>query len=161
MLSDLAVLRIDHPRQDRRDTSLYPPFRKQNAGNAPALRKLALAELGVAIQYGEHDSVEDAQAAMALFRSVHHAYEAFYQRFHSGQPLEEEEEEEGKQEMVMQVEEVVVTEEPDITHASLQIVSAVTVVEHESPQIAETILAPLSAETERKIKIVSKKRKFN
>lgn len=65
--NDLDVLLLSHPRRDIRDTSRYPKFRKQSHG-APALRDLALRELGLEIQGGEHSSLEDARAAMMLFR---------------------------------------------------------------------------------------------
>ena len=163
MLQDLAVLKIDHPRQDRRDTSLYPPFRnKHNAGNTPALRKLAKAELGVGIQFGEHDSVEDAQAAMALFRSVHPAFETFLKALYSGEQQALEAEGVEKKEVVIQTEEVIVqTDGEEVMHAALESVSATTVVEDETSEIVETVTDALSEEKERKIKIVSKRRKFN
>jgi len=162
MLQDLAVLKIDHPRQDRRDTSLYPPFRnKHNAGNTPALRKLAKAELGVGIQFGEHDSVEDAQAAMALFRSVHPAFETFLKALYSGEQQALEAEGVEKKEVVIQTEEVIVqTDGEEVMHAALESVTA-TAVEEETSEVVETVTDTLSEEKERKIKIVSKRRKFN
>ena len=63
---------MNHPKRDIRDTSLYPPFRnhfgrEKRRGGAPALKKLAAEVLGIQIQSGEHDSVQDAQAAMKLY----------------------------------------------------------------------------------------------
>ena len=55
---DLAVLKLSHPREMIRDTSLYEPFRgKYSAGKTPSLKKIVLGELGVTIQVAEHDSV--------------------------------------------------------------------------------------------------------
>lgn len=51
-----------------RDTSRYAPFRVESKGKPPALRNLARSVLGLTIQVGEHSSVEDARATMALFR---------------------------------------------------------------------------------------------
>jgi len=69
---DFKVLFLQHPKKDMRDTSLYPPFRKFAAGSGqrsktPALRVLSEKLLGIQIQAGEHDSVQDAQVAMKLF----------------------------------------------------------------------------------------------
>ena len=73
--NDLNVLRLLHPWFDVRDTSLYEPYMK----SAPygmlrprRLRDLARMYLGVLIQQEgkEHDSLEDARAAMLLYRAV-------------------------------------------------------------------------------------------
>ena len=66
--NDLQCLLLSHPRRDMRDTSRYPKFREQSMGKPPALRFLAKSELGMDIQTGEHSSIEDARAAMMLFR---------------------------------------------------------------------------------------------
>ncbi|KAK3721074.1 3'-5' exonuclease [Vermiconidia calcicola] len=66
--NDLQVLMLSHPRRDMRDTSRHPKWRLENGGRPPALRKLAKMQLGMEIQTGEHSSVEDARAAMMLFR---------------------------------------------------------------------------------------------
>lgn len=65
--NDLNVLQLSHDRRDIRDTARYPGFRKLSHGS-PALRHLAKAVLGLDIQGGEHSSLEDARATMALFR---------------------------------------------------------------------------------------------
>ena len=65
--NDLDVLMLSHPKRDVRDTARYPKFRKQHHGT-PALRLLAREVLGLEIQGGEHSSLEDARAAMLLFR---------------------------------------------------------------------------------------------
>lgn len=64
---DLKVLYLSHPRKYWRDTSRYKPFRQITKGNTPSLKKLAQELLGREIQVGEHNSVEDARAAMQLY----------------------------------------------------------------------------------------------
>ncbi|KAG8679136.1 3'-5' exonuclease, partial [Ceratobasidium sp. 395] len=95
--NDLAALLLTHPASRTRDTQLYAgkkptahPVKsggkgKQNADDPGAahsiptlwekyrtpriaLKKLAKEELGVDIQAGEHSSVTDARAAMAIYR---------------------------------------------------------------------------------------------
>lgn len=66
--NDLNALLLGHPRRNIRDTSKYPPFRKLARGKTPGLKKLAREILGIDIQSGEHSSIEDARAAMLLFR---------------------------------------------------------------------------------------------
>ena len=68
----MQVLFLDHPKKQIRDTSSYAPFRALSGGGTPSLKKLAAAVLGVAVQGGEHDSVQDAQAAMRLY-TLHRA----------------------------------------------------------------------------------------
>lgn len=63
--NDLKVLYIGHPKHMIRDTSQF--FRKLLGGRRPALKKLAESILGVRVQTGEHDSVQDAQVAMRLY----------------------------------------------------------------------------------------------
>ena len=65
---DLDALMMGHPRRDVRDTSKYPPYRAITGGKPPALRRLAKDLLELEIQSGEHSSLEDARATMALFR---------------------------------------------------------------------------------------------
>ncbi|KAK6428368.1 3'-5' exonuclease [Oleoguttula sp. CCFEE 5521] len=65
---DLEVLELKHRPRDVRDTSRYSGYRIESKGKPPALRKLASSELGWKIQEGEHSSIEDARAAMGLFR---------------------------------------------------------------------------------------------
>jgi RNA exonuclease 4 len=73
--NDLSALILAHPKRDIRDTSRHPKYRELAAGKTPALRKLADQLLGVKIQAGEHSSVEDARATMALFRSDKEGFE--------------------------------------------------------------------------------------
>ena len=72
---DLDALMLGHPRRDIRDTSRHPPYRALAGGRSPALRRLARDLLGLEIQGGAHSSVEDARAAMALFRREKGAFE--------------------------------------------------------------------------------------
>lgn len=65
--NDLAVLFLSHPKKNLRDTSRYPLFRRVSKGNTPSLKKLAAELLGIDIQTGEHNSVEDARIAMELY----------------------------------------------------------------------------------------------
>lgn len=77
---DMGVLQLSHPRRDVRDTARHPAFRARSMGRAPALRKLAKEVLGLDIQGGEHSSVEDARATMALFRADKEAFEREHAR---------------------------------------------------------------------------------
>ena len=72
---DMEALQLTHPKRDVRDTSRYAPFRVESKGKPPALRNLARSELGLTIQTGEHSSVEDARATMALFRKEKQGFE--------------------------------------------------------------------------------------
>lgn len=69
--NDLRVLCIhSHPVQLIRDTSTYWRFMRRRADGslaARSLKVLSLQFLGQSIQEGEHDSLEDARAAMKLY----------------------------------------------------------------------------------------------
>lgn len=65
--NDLKVLFLDHPNKKIRDTSRYKPFRALFSGGIPSLKKLSEKLLGIRIQDGEHNSVQDAQATMRLY----------------------------------------------------------------------------------------------
>jgi RNA exonuclease 4 len=69
LLNDFRVLFYNHPRKLTRDTSKYRPFRKIAKGKSPSLKRLAQEFLGLTIQEGEHDSVDDARVAMLLYRA--------------------------------------------------------------------------------------------
>lgn len=63
---DLTVLQISHPRMYCRDTSrLYYSYFKRD--EKPSLKRLSSAILGLMIQKGAHDSLEDARASMKLY----------------------------------------------------------------------------------------------
>lgn len=65
--NDFKALLFSHPKRDMRDTSRYKPFRRAVKGGTPGLKKLTKLLLGTTIQTGEHNSVEDARAAMKLY----------------------------------------------------------------------------------------------
>eukprot|EP00890_Picochlorum_soloecismus_P002224 jgi/Picsp_1/3001/NSC_01224-R1_rna exonuclease 4 homolog ( cerevisiae) len=68
--NDFEVLDIEHPVKHVRDSSRYPPFmRRLISGKMKpqALRNVVLQELGMVIQNGEHDSIQDAQAVLNLY----------------------------------------------------------------------------------------------
>lgn len=78
---DLDVLYLSHPRKHLRDTSRFKTFRQLSRGNTPSLKKLSLELLGREIQTGEHNSVEDARAAMQLYVLYKNKWESeFYSR---------------------------------------------------------------------------------
>ncbi|THG99473.1 hypothetical protein EW145_g7260 [Phellinidium pouzarii] len=66
--NDLKALLLSQPRQLIRDTQLCAGKARVLKTKYPALRKLVQQELGVTIQAGEHSSVTDARATMALYR---------------------------------------------------------------------------------------------
>jgi Exonuclease len=71
--NDLAVLHLNKSHSLIRDTSRYVPFMAQSMDGmlrARRLRDLLWEHCGVVIQNGEHNSIEDAWAAMVLFRRV-------------------------------------------------------------------------------------------
>lgn len=78
--NDLKALMLDHPRSMQRDTAKYPPFMRvtgQGKLRPRKLRDLAEERVGLTIQKeGEaHSSVDDAVAAMELYKSVRGAWE--------------------------------------------------------------------------------------
>lgn len=72
---DLEVLMLEHPHKAVRDTAKFAPFKKYGHGPKPALKVLAREILGVEIQSGQHSSLEDAKAAMLLFRKYKPAFD--------------------------------------------------------------------------------------
>ena len=73
LVYDLEVLHLDHPRHMIRDTALY--FERKFGGKTPSLKSLSARLLGVAVQKGEHSSIEDAQAAMRLYNMYRNQWE--------------------------------------------------------------------------------------
>lgn len=67
--NDFSALKLSHPQDKTRDTSHYFG-RNYFLGKTPSLKKLCHSLLGIAIQKGEHDSVQDAQATMKLYVKV-------------------------------------------------------------------------------------------
>ena len=63
---DFKVLFLDHPKKMIRDTSKYKPFRAAFGGRTPSLKNLSERFLGVAVQTGEHSSVQDSQVSQFL-----------------------------------------------------------------------------------------------
>ncbi|XP_017068312.1 RNA exonuclease 4 [Drosophila eugracilis] len=79
--NDLAVLSIRHPFDDIRDTSRYKPLCKLvSNGHTPSLKRLTMAVLGQVIQTGEHNSVEDARAAMGIYNRIAADWEKYLER---------------------------------------------------------------------------------
>lgn len=86
--NDLRVLMLDHPKKDTRDTSLYHPLTRplrpeeRCVPGAPrgrgcrSLKDLSRQHLGFTIQTGEHSSVDDARAALALYKKFAKKWEA-------------------------------------------------------------------------------------
>jgi RNA exonuclease 4 len=86
---DLAALRLDHPKRNIRDTSVFKPFRAYGNGGKPSLKALAEAILGVEIQKGVHCSIDDARVTMSVFRRHEQAFEADHaNRFRDGMTRE-------------------------------------------------------------------------
>lgn len=79
--NDLAVLNLRHAPHLLRDTSLYLPYMK-DFGNgvvrSRSLRDLAREFCGLEIQEGEHCSIEDAKAAMALYAIAQVEWDEYY-----------------------------------------------------------------------------------
>jgi RNA exonuclease 4 len=71
LAKDLQVLDLFHPYYMIRDTSIYIPYMRRSSRDglwkARRLADLTTQYLGIKIQNGEHDSIEDAAAAMALY----------------------------------------------------------------------------------------------
>lgn len=66
--NDLKVLFLSHPRSMLRDTQFYAYKFNLTKSKRIALRTLVKDQIGITIQDGEHDSVIDAQATMAIYR---------------------------------------------------------------------------------------------
>ena len=67
----VQVLLLGHPRRLIRDTAFYPPLMRRVGPTGrlkpQALGNLAAAQLGLAIQAGEHSPVDDARATLYLY----------------------------------------------------------------------------------------------
>ncbi|VDK21442.1 unnamed protein product [Taenia asiatica] len=87
--NDLRVLMLSHPKKYIRDTSRYGPFRKLFKGRNPSLKALSERILGVTIQYGAHDSVEDARATMRIYTMVKKVWEAQVKARRAGKSTQE------------------------------------------------------------------------
>ncbi|XP_013119303.1 uncharacterized protein LOC106096207 [Stomoxys calcitrans] len=79
--NDLAVLHIKHPYSNIRDTARYKPLCRLVAnGRTPSLKRLTLVILGQEIQTGEHNSVEDARAAMNIYNRLSSEWEKYLKK---------------------------------------------------------------------------------
>lgn len=79
--NDIAVLNIRHPFEHIRDTSRYKPLcRLVSNGHTPSLKRLTMAVLGQEIQTGEHNSVEDARAAMGIYNRIASDWEKYIEK---------------------------------------------------------------------------------
>lgn len=74
--NDFRVMHLSHPKRDLRDTSTLSEFRRFSNNRTPSLKLLAQKVLGVEIQSGQHSSLEDARAAMLLFRRYKSSFDA-------------------------------------------------------------------------------------
>ena len=72
---DFQCLGFSHPIYLIRDTSKYKPFKAISKGNTPSLKKLCQVLLSQEIQSAAHDSVEDAKAALTLYKKHRAAWE--------------------------------------------------------------------------------------
>lgn len=79
--NDLQALRLKHPWKDIRDTSefykrMWRRTKGRRSARGPALRVVVASVLGVdAFQKDEHDSCEDARAALMLYKKNAKAWE--------------------------------------------------------------------------------------
>jgi len=76
--NDLKALMLSHPRAQIRDTQHLAHKHGQSRTARPALRNLVQDMLGVTIQQGEHSSVTDARATMAIYRLHRKQWESGY-----------------------------------------------------------------------------------
>lgn len=68
---DMAVLKMSHPKSMRYDTLNCPFIRKHlRLYRNPSLKMLTQRLLQKNIQNGEHDPIEDARAAMGIFKKI-------------------------------------------------------------------------------------------
>jgi interferon-stimulated exonuclease-like 2 len=77
---DLTAVETAHPKSDIRDTAYFKPLRSLAGlvtNQNPSLKKLALRLLGRKIQTGCHDSLEDARAALDLYRKHEGIWESY------------------------------------------------------------------------------------
>ncbi|KAI9465673.1 ribonuclease H-like domain-containing protein [Lactarius psammicola] len=76
--NDLKALMLSHPRAQTRDTQHLAHKHGQSRTGRPALRNLVRDMLGATIQAGEHSSVTDARATMAIYRLHRKQWESGY-----------------------------------------------------------------------------------
>jgi len=68
VFNDLKALLLSHPFPSTRDTQQFAYKYKLSKGRHPALRNITTQEFGIQIQGGEHSSITDARATMAIYR---------------------------------------------------------------------------------------------
>lgn len=76
--NDLKILNLHHPWEMIRDTATYAPFMRVGPDGVWKPRRLVdltRTFLGVNIQQSEHCSMEDARAAMQLYRAVQNEWD--------------------------------------------------------------------------------------
>lgn len=66
--NDLNALMLDHPGKLLRDTARYKPLKHEQTKQPQSLKFLAQKYLKRIIQTGQHSSIEDAKAAMDLYK---------------------------------------------------------------------------------------------
>jgi RNA exonuclease 4 len=66
--NDLDALLLTHDSKMIRDTSKYRPLKHAHTNRPKALKKLALEYLDIEIQSGEHCSIDDAKAALEIYK---------------------------------------------------------------------------------------------
>jgi len=76
--NDLKALMLSHSRAQIRDTQLLAHRHGQSRAARPALKNLVHHMLHVKIQEGEHNSVTDARATMAIYRHHRKQWEKGY-----------------------------------------------------------------------------------
>uniref|UniRef100_A0A1A9WKL6 RNA exonuclease 4 n=1 Tax=Glossina brevipalpis TaxID=37001 RepID=A0A1A9WKL6_9MUSC len=78
---DLSVLHLKHPYSLIRDTARYKPLcRLVTNGRTPSLKCITHAILGLDIQSGEHNSIEDARAAMKIYNRLSFDWEKHFRK---------------------------------------------------------------------------------
>ncbi|KAJ3554617.1 hypothetical protein NM688_g3015 [Phlebia brevispora] len=83
--NDLKALLLSHPRPLIRDTQSLAAKHRLTKTRRPALRHLVSQEIGMTIQGGEHSSVIDARATMAIYRIHRKKWEAGMPHLHATQ----------------------------------------------------------------------------
>ncbi|KAI0343774.1 ribonuclease H-like protein [Trametopsis cervina] len=78
--NDLKALLLSHPYPMTRDTQVLAGKHKVMKTKRPALRHLVHQEVGATIQGGEHSSVTDARATMAVYRIHRKAWDKGFPR---------------------------------------------------------------------------------
>ncbi|CAF0880599.1 unnamed protein product [Brachionus calyciflorus] len=88
--NDLQVLLLSHPKNKIRDTQKCKVFRQKfpSLGSLSSLKVLAKTLLGLIIQEGEHNSVQDAQATMRIYTTFKKEWEQYLKDKKSGKKMD-------------------------------------------------------------------------